>query len=455
MFRKYTFLASATAIALVASLMSSCDNKQGSDPTPVEKASFDLIQERIFTPSCATSGCHASETDNAYKEHKLVLAAGKSYDNLISVKPANVDAQVDNLLRVKPFKSLESLLYHKLNFDASHHGGKQYGNPMPLGGTALSVGQLEFVRRWIEAGAPKAGNIADATLLDDKTPSATTTFTALEPPKSGEGFQMAVEKFEVAGNFEREIFVRKAVGNTSGIYINRYLLKSRQNSHHMVMYDFRDQTGLPAMNQVRDLRNADNSLNLLTLLSMQNHIFLGGGSQANYDYTLPEGTAIYLPAGATLDLNPHYFNKTNSVIYGENYVNFYTVDKVKVTNVVKMLDLGNQDLVLPAKTKTVLTKTFTSITSSSSVKIIMLTSHMHKLGEKFVIKIKGGTRDGQIVYETDSWEHPLVQNFTTPIVLNKGEGLVSEITYNNTTDKVVKFGLTSDDEMGIIFGYYY
>jgi hypothetical protein len=35
------------------------------------------------------------------------------------------------------------------------------------------------------------------------------------------------------------------------------------------------------------------------------------------------------------------------------------------------------------------------------------------------------------------------------------EGLTSEITYRNTTAATVRFGLTSQDEMGIIFGYYY
>jgi hypothetical protein len=42
-----------------------------------------------------------------------------------------------------------------------------------------------------------------------------------------------------------------------------------------------------------------------------------------------------------------------------------------------------------------------------------------------------------------------------PIVLNAGEGLTSEITYYNETDRAISFGLTSEDEMGIIFGYYY
>ena len=84
-----------------------------------------------------------------------------------------------------------------------------------------------------------------------------------------------------------------------------------------------------------------------------------------------------------------------------------------------------------------------------------LTSHNHKLGTKFVIKITGGARDGEVVYENTDWEHPLMKNFDTPLVLVKGEGLTSVITYNNTTTRNVKFGLTSEDEMGIIFGYFY
>ena len=87
--------------------------------------------------------------------------------------------------------------------------------------------------------------------------------------------------------------------------------------------------------------------------------------------------------------------------------------------------------------------------------MVLLTSHFHKLGEKFVIKIFGGSRNGEIIYTNTDWEHPATIAFTTPIVLNPGEGLTSEVTYYNTTSKSVAFGLTSEDEMNIIFGYYY
>lgn len=418
---------------------------------PEAVASFDLIQQRILTPSCATSGCHASDKDGSFAQHGLVLAAGVAYQNLVGVDPGNSAARTDGLKRVKAFASLESLLYHKLTPTASHHSGKQYGNPMPLGGQLLSDGQIEFVRRWIDAGAPKTGTVADAKLLDDKTVT-TVAFEPLPVPAVGTGFQMRLAPFAVSANFEREFFMRQLVGNTGDVYVNRYEIKMRPGSHHFLAYDFRNKALLPNLNEVRDLRNADNSLNLLTALTMSNHVYLAGAQAPYVDYTLPEGMALLIPGGASLDLNSHYVNKTGAAIQGEAAINLYTIDKAKVTQVVQTLDLSNTSLNIPAKTRITLTKSFLV---TKPRKILALTSHMHKLGEKFVIRIKGGNRDGQIVYTSTDWEHPDILTFPTPLALAAGEGLTSEITYNNTTSKTVTFGLTSEDEMGIIFGYYY
>jgi hypothetical protein len=77
------------------------------------------------------------------------------------------------------------------------------------------------------------------------------------------------------------------------------------------------------------------------------------------------------------------------------------------------------------------------------------------MGEKFVIKILGGARNGEVVYENSDWQHPLMLTLTNPIQLKAGEGLTSVVTYNNTNAAAVNFGFTSEDEMNIIFGYYY
>lgn len=442
-------LVSAVIGALVLNVVSCKKAEPAVDVA--ETASFDLIQQKILTTSCATSGCHASEKDASFAQHGLVLAAGVAYQNLVGVDPKNSDAKADGLKRVKAFASLESLLYHKLNVAASHHSNKLYGNPMPLGGALLPDGQTEFVRRWIEAGAPRTGSVADASLLDDKT-VAIATYEPLPVPTAGTGFQMAISTFDIQHDFERELFTRRMVGNTQDVYVNRFEVKMRSGSHHFVAYDFRDKTFLPNLNDIRDLRNADNSLNLTTALTMSNHVYLAGAQAQYLDYTFPEGAALLIPAGASFDLNSHFVNKTTSVMKGEAQINLYTVDKANVQKVVQSLDLSNTSLNIPANSRVTLSKSFVV---SKPRTILTLTSHMHKLGEKFVIKIKGGSRDGEVLYTSTDWEHPDIITLKTPLVLQKGEGLTSEITYNNTTSKTVNFGLTSDDEMGIVFGYYY
>ena len=461
---KNTFYVILVTMSLLACSKSSVDVPASPISQTATINSFDLLQDKLLTPSCATSGCHLSVQDASYPQHGLVLAKGLAYGNLIGTSPKNSVAVANKLQRVKKFSSAESLLFHKLNWDLSHHVSANYGAPMPLGGKAVSKGQLDFVQKWIEAGAPDKGEVVDAKLLDDTTPSFTepTDFSALDSPvKEGKtGFQLKVDRFIVPPNFEREIFVRRPLNNTEAIYVSRIKLKSRVNSHHLVVYDFRSKLMLPNMDELRDLRNSDNSLNINTVLQMSNHIFLGGGTDPNSDYSFPEGTALKLPINSSVDLNPHYFNKTKDNLYGENYVNLYTIPESQVKNVVNMIDFNNSSFSLPPNQTTVITKDFFSFDgfvkgSGKSVIIVSLTSHTHERGKLFQIKIKGGARDGEIIYEDNDWAHPKVINYAKPIALKEGEGLTSVVTYVNNTNKTLSFGLTSEDEMDIIFGYYY
>ena len=181
-----------------------------------------------------------SDKDTTYFQHGLVLAEGVAYQNMVGVDPKNSDAKTDGLKRVKAFASLESLLYHKLSPSASHHSGPAVWESDAVGRNLLSDGQIEFVRRWIEAGAPKTGTVADAALLDDKTVT-TVAYEPLTVPAAGTGFQMAVPAFDIQPNFERELFTRRMVGNTQDVYVNRYETKMRSGSHHFVAYDFQKQ----------------------------------------------------------------------------------------------------------------------------------------------------------------------------------------------------------------------
>ena len=78
------------------------------EPILSEMTSFAVIQDRIFTPSCATAGCHASEQDKAFNQHGLVLTKGKSYASLLNILSRQPEAQAEGMKRVKPFNANES-----------------------------------------------------------------------------------------------------------------------------------------------------------------------------------------------------------------------------------------------------------------------------------------------------------------------------------------------------------
>jgi hypothetical protein len=429
--------------------MESCtkNTDEAIDGGTFTKDTWTIIQDNILTLSCATSGCHSSTSDATYGQHNLLLNSTNAYDNLINIISKNAAAKTAGLVRVKPGDYMNSLLYQKIDCQTP----SKYGASMPLGGTNLTSGQIEFIKQWIIKGAPKKGSVVDENILTSNE-VCSQAFVPMQAPAAADGFQLAINAFTVRAKTEREVFVNRTSPNTSTVYVNKFTMQGRPNSHHFVLYGFQSTTLLPPVNTLRDLYNADATINITTFAQMQNHIFLGGGTDVNTTYTFPEGVALKVPPATALDLNAHYFNTQNSNLIGENYINMYTVSQANVVKEAQSINFANYNFSIPANSRKTIT---TDYKFNKEVTVITLTSHFHKLGEKFQIKILGGTRNGEVVYENTDWEHPIVINLAKPIQLKAGEGLTSVVTYNNTTNKMVNFGLTSEDEMNIIFGYYY
>lgn len=278
-------------------------------------------------------------------------------------------------------------------------------------------------------------------------------FTPLEKPAAGQGYQIHVPPFPVAPQFEREFFMRVPVGNTEEAYVHAFEAHMRPGTHHMILYSYEDQNEayeVPELGVMRDQNSPDGRLNLWSNMFWTK--MLWGAQSANATITLPPGTAIRIPANATVDVNSHYYNKTDKVRFGEIYANLYTLPKDSVTTVLEQLQLDDYEFQLPPRQEKVVENTFTM---KNRTHIYQLTSHTHKLGQRFEIRIVGGHRDGERVYLSEDWEHPREVFFVPELILEKGEGLKSIVTYNNDTDRTIGFGVTSEDEMNIIFGYYY
>jgi hypothetical protein len=423
-------------------------------PAADTNSSFALLQAKVINTSCAISGCHVTGAPSAL-ESGLVLQPQVAYANIVNIDPKNADALADGMKRVKPGSPDSSFFLRKLQVDQFHHTNRNYGNAMPLGRAALSVGQVEFIRQWIAAGAPMTGEVADRALLDDTTSQVIGEYTTLPVPDAGKGYQISIGRFPVKPDFERELFLYRKLPNPQKIYVTGYEVRMRPGSHHFVMYTLANETPsniMPRPGVIRDIRREDNTLDEDKMQPMAYHIFLGGSVSTNFRYNFPPGVGLELPANAGIDMNSHYFNKGTDTVWGEVSANLYTADVSQIAHVAKVLNLANMDFELPPGKDTTIISNYTM---TKPTKITMLTSHSHKFTKNFKIRIFGGLRDGEIVYETSDWLHAPFINFPVPIELNPGEGLTSEVTYYNSTGRTIGFGLTSEDEMNIVFGYYY
>ena len=104
---------------------------------------LDQIQTVVFTPSCATAGCH----DNITQAAALSLAdADTSYSEMVG-QFSNQNGQA-NVQLVAVGDPDNSYLIQKLENAASISGAR-----MPLNRPAIAQSDINQIRQWIMAGA--------------------------------------------------------------------------------------------------------------------------------------------------------------------------------------------------------------------------------------------------------------------------------------------------------------
>lgn len=155
-------------------------------PTGSFGPNFSEIQASVFTPDCATSGCHAGASPAA----SMNLEAANSYTMLVGV----ASTQSAGTQRVNPTNPNASYLIQKLE------GPGVTGGQMPPGG-AMSQADIDVIRQWITAGA-----------VDDRVPaSAPVRVTSLSVAP---GSTLSSSPSQIIAGFDRELDASTANSNT-------------------------------------------------------------------------------------------------------------------------------------------------------------------------------------------------------------------------------------------------
>ena len=127
-------------LVFTLNLILGCSEESTTEPPPTASAPLSKlsdIQVKVFTQSCALSGCHGSTNNQA----NLLLTDGNSFSNLVNVQ----SLLFPQFERVIPDSSSKSLLIKILKGEVSPR--------MPLNRGPLSAAVIDSIAKWIDNGA--------------------------------------------------------------------------------------------------------------------------------------------------------------------------------------------------------------------------------------------------------------------------------------------------------------
>ena len=438
---------------------------------PDEHSAYHDIQEYVFDKSCANSACHAAPSNS----RGLSLEYGLSYNALVDVVPQNPAAADAGMKLVDPGNPDNSFILTKLMGPES----PDQGSRMPFGGGMIHNGKIEAIRTWIQAGAPERGKVAgigDLGVLRDPGE----TFEPPAPPPPGEGYQLRLPPFKIEPDTEREVYYATQIKDENGnsiegdIFINRVEIFYPAGSHHFIIYRMTESglaKGLLQNGIIPDIAvNPEDTFRELDTDDPDpvfgffgvDRLFVIGTQTDDTLFQFPEGVGLRMPGDTVYDLNSHYINLLgDETLIGETYVNIYTIPEEAVQYEAFEIFYSNRSINVPPGATRVAKMTQLVADElerrghnpDATMNVFLLTSHMHRHGELFEIFQKS---TGELLHRSIAYDDAPIDLFDPILRLGPEDALTFHCTHNNyDKNEPLTFGLTSEDEMCIIFGYYY
>lgn len=441
------------------------------DICPSFDDTFEAIQVTVFERAgCANSLCHGDAAEGG-----LDLRPQFAYDNLVGVR-----AQGSSLNLVAPGQSSLSYLYHKLSAKTFPGSYPIDGAPMPSAGEGISPGQLEAIRLWIEAGAPREGSIGDTTgqgedalenLLGVCLPEPEAiNVVPLPAPAPDRGVQFAMPPHDVPAETETEICFavyedfrdrippEYMTPDREFFYIERIETREDPFTHHNVLFYSPvpvDQLHDPAFGDWTCIDGefagelceptdpdacgagqcrAKIGGNLAcrgygptpppidTLDLPRGDGLIGGGIYPIVPGIIREGFYEVYPTHGLFYWNSHAFNLTTQDGYHHVWKNALFADdrRFRSERMNHVVHLTAGAGTPPFEKKTVCR----DFVFDQGDGLLSLTSHTHKRGEHFFINL-----DGEQIYETFSYDEPAEIHYDPPIVFNSPDPAERTIEY--------------------------
>jgi len=425
---------------------------------------------KVLQTSCL--GCH----EGASPEGRLDFSGSEEevYNLLIETEPTNPFAKEKNYKLVDQGYPERSFLYRKINeglYNSSVMEAAE-GNSMPPY-NSLPDYEKELIRQWIYFGAKRSDKFVDKSIIEEYyTEGGLERIVPPAPPAAGEGMQLHLGSIFLPPEGEKEYVLKYELGNEEELEISKIEVVMNAQSHHFLFFKYDESADLP--NEGEGLEEVTVISSLLgTAVALTNNTRMIGGWAYSSVFELPEGTAYKWPKDVALKFNYHLKNYSQtSILPCDVYVNVYTqpvgTAKHEMLSDFRLYD--PTDLVIPSgeeRTFEWRMRRFDGAGDTEPVNLWMFGAHTHQYGTDFDIYLRDANGDrGEQIYEGfynfdysfdqgyyDSGE-PAMRVMDNFLTIQADHGLILEAKYFNSSDKTVRFGLTTADEMFGVFLQY-
>lgn len=281
---------------------------------------------------------------------------------------------------------------------------------------------------------------------------ATPAAADLHLHKPARGFQMRMESFTVSPSGDREGCEHMVTPNRHPMDVAAFELKTTPGTHHFVVWDYLGQdqnpadfwSGIEYSTACVGLGPQDGSVTTANLFGM-----LSG----HVHFRFPKGVAVRLQPQANVYANLHYHNYGATPVNTDAVFNFIRARKGSVKHHAQAFTVGTIQIDIPANGSASVTGDWHAPTD---LNLVAVSTHQHRRGTDVLVHMidAAGNDMGKVV-DSPNWEHPSVRWFQQAMRLQAGEGFRFTCSWQNPDDHPVRFGVTSEDEMCFVTGYFY
>jgi hypothetical protein len=271
--------------------------------------------------------------------------------------------------------------------------------------------------------------------------------------KPRHGFQMRMTSFVVQPGADREGCEYAVAPNRRPMDVAGFELNVTPGTHHFVLWEYLGQdqsstdfwTGIQYAPGCTGLGPRDSFVSNANLFGMV--------SASTKRIRFPPGVAVRLEPQAIVYPNLHFHNYTAAPITAQAVFNLIPARPGSVKHHAQAFTVGSANINIPAQGSASLTGEWRA---PANINLVQISTHQHHRGTRMTVhQIDAAGNDvGELVTSPD-WEHPSVSWYYTAKPIRAGEGLRFTCEWSNPDDHPVHFGVTTEDEMCFVGGYFY